>query len=217
MKLYKKDRILFLGDSVTDSHREYGKDASLGQGFTLITAGLLSANFPKAELTFLNRGRNGDRINDILHRIEKDCLDLKPDVLVFLIGINDTWHNQYSDSFGTKDEAVRFKTAYRNFLKKVTKAGITRLLILEPFVLPYPQERMNWRRDLDQKIASIRYLAGEFGCEYLPLDGIFAEKAIEASPEYYAEDGIHPTVAGNGLIAKEIVARMTFTEKTKEE
>lgn len=210
MKLYKNDRILFLGDSITDNNREYGDDSSLGLGYPLLTSAFLSSQYPKGNFTFFNRGINGHRIDDILNRLEKDCLDLKPDVLVFLIGINDTWHNLENESFGTAEEAERFKKAYRRFLERVTQAGVQRILILEPFVLPCPQERMHWRKDLDQKIVGIRYLASEFGCEYIPLDGIFAERIITTTPSYYAEDGVHPTIAGDGVIAQEILNRCEY-------
>lgn len=213
MKLYKNDRILFLGDSITDNNRIYGNDARLGLGFPLITAGVLSADYPEANFTFFNRGINGNRIEHILDRLDRDCLALKPDILVLLIGINDTWHNLDSETFGSQEEAVCFKETYRTVLEKVTAAGIKRILILEPYVLPYPQDRMNWRKDLDQKIASIRYLAGEFCCEYIPLDGVLAEKAIATSPKYYAEDGVHPTIAGDGVIAKEILSRIEYVKQ----
>ena len=56
-----------------------------------------------------------------------------------------------------------------NFLQQVTESGIKKILLLEPFVLPYPADRKQWRKDLDPKIHSIRELAAEFGCDYLPF------------------------------------------------
>ena len=214
MKLYKNDRILFLGDSITDNFRNREDEKSLGLGFPLITSAFLAAEYPQATFTFYNRGIGGNQVEDILKRMDKDCLALKPDVLIFMIGINDTWHNEHGETFGSKQEAVRFEKAYRQFLEKVTQAGIKRVLLLEPYVLPYPEEERNaWRVDLDQKIQSVRALAKEFGCEFIPLDGIFAEKAILANPEYYAADGVHPTPAGDGVIAKEILSRCVYVDK----
>ena len=137
----------------------------------------LAAEYPDANLSFVNRGISGNKIRDILNRIEEDCIDLKPDLLIFLIGINDTWRN-----IGTSSSAHPKQLRHlllSAILQQVTESGIKKILLLEPFVLPYPADRKQWRKDLDPKIHSIRELAAEFGCDYLPLDGLFAERTVK--------------------------------------
>ena len=210
--LHKNDTILFLGDSITDCDRDRLNPKDLGKGFPALVTAQLAAKYPDAELSFINRGIGGNKIRDILNRIEEDCIDLKPDLLIFLIGINDTWHNVGTPSFGTAEATAEFAADYRQFLQQVTDSGIDRILLLEPFVLPYPTDRRHWRKDLDPKIHSIRGLAAEFGCDYIPLDGIFAEQAIKKQPAYYTgEDGVHPTLAGHGVIAHEILQRIHYS------
>ncbi|GJM75687.1 hypothetical protein HMSSN036_79030 [Paenibacillus macerans] len=76
-----------------------------------------------------------------------------------------------------------------------------KLILLEPFVLPVPEDRKQWRVDLDPKIAIVRELAREFEAILVPLDGLFAAASAKAEPAYWAPDGVHPSAAGHGLIA----------------
>lgn len=210
--LCKNDTLLFLGDSITDCGRDRLDATDLGKGFPAFVAAHLAAEYPDANLSFVNRGISGNKIRDILNRIEEDCIDLKPDLLIFLIGINDTWRNIGTSSFGTPEATATFASDYRQFLQQVTESGIKKILLLEPFVLPYPADRKQWRKDLDPKIHSIRELAAEFGCDYLPLDGLFAERTVKKHSSYYTgEDGVHPTIAGHGVIAQEILCRIHYS------
>ena len=77
-----------------------------------------------------------------------------------------------------------------------------RLILCEPFVLPTPPDRAAWRADLDPKIDAVRRLAREFDAIYVPFDGLFAQAATQAAPEFWAEDGVHPTMAGHALMAQ---------------
>lgn len=93
MKLVKNDTVLFLGDSITDCDRDRQDPHDLGHGFARLVADQLAETFPTAGFIFYNRGIGGNKAADVLARLQEDCLQLAPDVLVFMIGINDTWHN----------------------------------------------------------------------------------------------------------------------------
>ena len=73
--------------------------------------------------------------------------------------------------------------------------------MIEPFVLPHPEDRIAWREDLDPKIHVVRKLALEYGALLVPLDGLFAAACSKAEPAYWAGDGVHPSLAGHELIA----------------
>ncbi len=193
------DIVLFQGDSITDSNRDYFDYDHLGTGYPLLCASFFNALYPQLEVTFLNRGISGNRSKDLLERSKEDCIDLQPDWVSILIGINDTWRRYDSDDPTTVQE---FEANYRSILEQVrvrTKAG---LILCEPFVLPYPQDRMLWREDIDGKIQVVRSLAVEYGALYIPFDGLFAQASALQFFTYWAKDGVHPTPAGHGLIAK---------------
>jgi lysophospholipase L1-like esterase len=194
-------RILFQGDSITDAGRNREEFHNLGGGYPMFAAARLNVICPCNDFEFINCGISGDRSIDLLNRWDDDCLGLKPDVVSVLIGINDTWRRYDSNDPTTAGD---YEANYRNILSRIKeKLPDTRIIILEPFVLPTPADRLEWREDLDPKIAAARKLAAEFKTGYVPLDGIFNKYAIISEPEKWAADGVHPTPAGHALIADE--------------
>ena len=204
MKLEANDTILFIGDSITDVNRNRNDARDLGQGYPLMIAGRLLAEYPELSLTVLNRGIGGDHVSHLKERWQKDCLNLQPNVVSILIGVNDTWHNVGTKAFGAKDEMASFNAEYRDILIQVKEKTSAKIVIVEPFVLPYPADRSEWRFDLDQRIQIIRDLAEEFAAEFVPMDGLLHAMGIKYGYSYWTgEDGVHPTVAGHGKIANE--------------
>lgn len=192
------DVILFQGDSVTDCGRIYGDNSSLGNGYPSLIAAYLWATFPELNLTILNRGVSGNRVYDLETRWDRDCIELQPNWVSILIGINDTWRRYDSNILSPIDE---FTAAYRRILTRVREETKAKIVLCDPFVLPYPEDRKEWRIDLDPRIDAVRSLALEFDAIYVPLDGIFAAACTRQSPQFWAADGVHPTLAGHGLIA----------------
>jgi acyl-CoA thioesterase I len=192
--------VLFQGDSITDAGRVRILPDDLGVGYPLLVGSWYQAAFPERSVRFLNRGVSGDRVVNLQERWERDCLALRPDVLSILIGVNETWR---AFDAGDPTPATVFERQYRELLER-TRAALpaTRIALMEPFVLPFPPDREAWRVDLDPKIQAVRRLAHDFGCALVPLDGLFAEAAARREPAYWAPDGVHPTPAGHGLIAR---------------
>lgn len=203
MKIRQNDKILFIGDSITDAGRDRSNKMNLGQGYPLLVAAELQAFFPEKKLTFYNTGISGDRLIDLKNRWEKDCLDINPDVVSLLIGINDTSHQIYKSEETNFKEIEKFEEDYRFLLKSLSQRTDARVVLMEPFVLPYPKERMNWRRELDPRIQIVRKVARDYQTDLIPLDGLFNSAGISNGYSYYTgDDGVHPTVAGHGLIKK---------------
>lgn len=199
MLLNNNDVVLFQGDSITDWGRNREDGASLGVGYSLMVASRLGHLYPEKNITFLNRGIGGNRTIDLQKRWDKDCLELKPNVLSIMIGINDTWR-RFDNNENTPVE--QYEARYRDLLQRATDKLDVKLVMMEPFVLPVPEDRKLWRADLDPKIHVVRELAREFGAVLVPLDGLFAEASTKADPAFWALDGVHPSPAGHGLIAE---------------
>lgn len=198
-RLRKDDIVLFQGDSITDAGRDRSNPTDLGKGYPLLTASLIGMSHPEMNITFLNRGISGHRVKDLQARWQEDCLDLKPTWVSVYIGINDCWR-RYDSQDPTSLE--QFKTGYRDLLKQTKETLDANLILIEPFVLPYPEDRKAWREDLDPKITAVRELAAEFNALLVPLDGLFAAAAARREPAYWAPDGVHPSPAGHALIAR---------------
>ncbi|OMD33788.1 SGNH/GDSL hydrolase family protein [Paenibacillus odorifer] len=198
MIFQQNDVILFQGDSITDWGRNHEDASSLGVGYAMMVAARLGYLYPEKNLTFINRGIGGNRIVDLQGRWDKDCLDLKPTWVSIYIGINDTWRRFDS---GEETTPEQFEASYRDLIERTRKSLDAKLVLIEPFVLPVPEDRRTWRQDLDPKIHIVRELAREYGAPLVPLDGLFAAASVKAEPAYWAYDGVHPTPAGHALIA----------------
>jgi acyl-CoA thioesterase-1 len=191
--------VLFQGDSITDAGRERYDPYSLGSGYAMIASGWFGALYPEKEVQFLNRGVSGNRTQDLLYRWQKDCIDLKPDWVSIMIGINDTWRRY---DFGQAVPAESYEKIYRALLDAVKTGLGARLVLCEPFVVPVAEDRKRWREDLDPKIEVIHKLANEYEAIVVPLDKIFSEALNHQEAAYWAYDGVHPTPAGHALIAQ---------------
>ncbi len=189
--IYKENSvILFQGDSITDCGRKRGEPYSLGDGYVKLVTKILADRYSQSNLKFVNRGISGDKIRDLHLRWDTECLDLKPDMLSILIGVNDTLITP----------AELFEEEYRLLLKRTTEALNSKIILCEPFLLLGDDNA--YREDLNPKIEIVHKLSEEFGTLLLPLDKIFRESCSLHSPEYWAPDGVHPTPAGHTLIAK---------------
>ena len=144
---------------------------------------------------------------DLKARWEEDCIQLKPSLVSIMIGVNDCWR-RYDNNEPTTPE--QFEENYRYILDDIrNKLKDTEIVLCEPFLLPVSEERRKWREDFDPKIHVVRKLAQEFGTYFIPLDGLFAQACTMRLPEYWAPDGVHPTDAANGLIARHWLNTMT--------
>lgn len=198
---------LFQGDSITDGNRGRSLDPNhiMGHGYAYSVASRIGADFPEAGFTFYNRGISGNKITDLQKRWETDTLNLKPDVLSILIGINDTGATINKPTEATTVED--FETIYRSLLNDCRRANPEILFVLGiPFVYPVGKRAENfelWRNDTNNRQVVIRKLAQEFDAVLIDYPAVF-DKAIQKAPiDYWIWDGVHPTVFAHELMARE--------------
>jgi len=182
--------ILFQGDSITDCSRNREDPSNLGDGYVNLITGILSERYSHYNTKIINRGISGDGIRDLQLRWNTDCIDLRPDILSILIGVNDT----------LSTPAGQFEEEYRMLMKRTTRALNSKIILCEPFLLLENNDA--YRDDLNPKIEIVHKLSEEFCTLLLPIDKIFRESCSLHPPEYWAPDGVHPTPAGHALIAK---------------
>ena len=122
-------------------------------------------------------------------------------MLTVLIGINDT-ARRYDEADPTS--TADFEADYASILDQARRvSGLDRLVLMEPFLVPFTADQARWHEeDLNEKIAVVRDLAFRFDAELIPLDAIFAEAAASQGARTLLADGIHPTDAGNELLAR---------------
>jgi lysophospholipase L1-like esterase len=206
--------ILFQGDSITDAFRNREDDIFHGSGYPAMVSGQLGLEFP-SEYTFLNRGISGNRIIDVYARIKSDIINLKPDYMSLLIGVNDVWHELLIQN---GIDAIKYEKLYNLLIEELLESlPNLKLIILEPFVLSGTATEGNWdifnlevrkRANISMKIAE------KFNMPFVSLQDKFDEAVKSTSASYWLHDGVHPTASGHALITKEwIHAFKTFLRR----
>ena len=193
-------KIVFQGDSITDAGRDKRNYHQLGAGYPKFAAANIRADFPDADIEFINLGISGNRTDQLFDRLYPDAIAFDPDIVSILIGINDVWHRHGGTQIATTDAQVA--TNYRAILERLKKETHAKIVMLAPFLLD-DEAKESWRGEVDRIIAIVRELADEFADVYIPLDELFAE-ALKTQPEpkFYSADGVHPNDNGRAFIGK---------------
>lgn len=203
-------KFLFQGDSITDASRvdvdDGGKGSQLfGYGYPLLMASDFLKN-RKGEIEFVNRGVSGDRIVDLYARIKDDIINLKPDAMSILIGVNDVWH-ELSQQNGVSAE--KYEKIYTMLIEEIKEAlPDIKIIILEPFVLKGTGTEMyynKFRSEVQKRGEAAKRIAEKFALRFVPLQERFDEASADGDTTFWTTDGVHPAPAGHQLI-KEALA-----------
>ena len=197
-------RILFQGDSITDAGRDKRNYHDPGPGYPKFAVEQIKRDFPDADIEFLNLAFSGSRTAQLFERIYPDCVALKPDIVILLIGINDILQRYEKCNIATTNEQIRLN--YRCILERIKNETNAKIVMLSPFYLDMP-DRDHIRNDLKTLLPIIRQLADEFADVYVPFDKIFEEAvASQPTPFYYSGDATHPNENGKEFMGT-IVAK----------
>jgi lysophospholipase L1-like esterase len=201
----KEDVILFQGDSITDAGRK--KDdpsvntvSALGNGYALLAASDLLFKYADRNLKIYNRGISGNKVYQLAERWEKDCLDIKPNVLSILIGVNDFWHTVLGRYDGTIET---YRKDYRALLDRTKqKLPDVKLIIGEPYAVNgIKAVDDKWYPAFNDYRAAAKEIADSYGAVFIPYQAIYDKAQKEAPGVYWTGDGVHPTLAGANLMA----------------
>jgi lysophospholipase L1-like esterase len=197
--------ILFQGDSISDINRHTNlQDANhnrvMGIGFCNYIAARLLRERPTDNLKFYNKAIGGNRIVDLYARWKVDAINLKPDLISILIGVNDTWH-AFSKQNGVEPE--RFEIVYRMMLD-YTKQQLpqVQLVLCEPFVYQCGVVTEDWMEEMRQRQQTVKKLAMEFDGRFVPFQSALNKALDYAPPEYWLGDGVHPTLPGHWILSE---------------
>jgi len=191
-------KILFQGDSITDAGRDRNNNHELGNGYPKYAAQYIKQAYPSIDFEFIDLGISGDQTKDLVERLQDDFVDVAPDIVSILVGINDTWHHAENRDWIPNDV---FEKRYRTILTAIKEKTNARIMMLEPFLIPV-EDKVFFTEDLLPKTLIIRRLAREFADVYVPTDGLLAAAYLGHEPTEFASDGVHPTPYGADFIGK---------------
>jgi len=203
------DVVLFQGDSITDAGRsrdpakaaEPNNQGGMGNGYAWLAAAELLVGHPGDDLKTFNRGISGHKVFQLADRWQADCLELKPNLLSILIGVNDFWHT-LDPKLGYKGTVEIYERDYLALLDRTKKAlPKVKLVICEPFVLRCGAVNDRWFPEFDRYRAAAQRVAKTYHATFVAFQTMFDEAVKYAPPSHWAGDGVHPTPAGASLMA----------------
>lgn len=201
--MIKKDSIvLFQGDSITDTYRTDSADpaASLGEGYPAKIAAKIAEKHADLGIKIINRGISGNRTWDLVGRWDKDCIDLKPDYISLLIGVNDTWRGYDQGDITT---AEQYETNMRKLLDRIKNETSAEIILLNPYILDVMPDKAEMHPDLVGKQEVVYKLIKEYDVTFIDLQKIFDEMVAGGTlAENLSADGVHPTDYGHEVIAE---------------
>lgn len=195
-------KILFQGDSITDAGRSRENFDMVGVGYPLLVKAELGFEEAEKGHIFINKGISGNRIVDVYARIKRDILNLRPDVMSILIGVNDVWHKFEPEPNDVPDE--KFYKVYSMLIQEIKEElPDMKIMIMEPFVLQVSNRDIDWeymRAEVSKRAASAKRVAEENGLVFIPLQEGFDKLCERADSSVWISDGVHPTAYGHKYI-----------------
>ena len=207
----KNKTIVFIGDSITDMNREksnFGDQNHLyGHSFVFLLASSFGFDRPKDGIKVYNRGISGNQSQDLTERWQIDVLDLNPDIVNILIGINDVIVSVHENSPVSTD---LFEANLVEMVEKTLKRNPeAKIILCEPF--SFPEAAAERYREAFKKYVPIlseicRRVSEKYGCVFVPLQNVFDQlysENLQCGYSHWIWDGIHPTAAGHRVIEEQ--------------
>lgn len=210
MKISDGEKVVFIGDSITDCGRgqPIGQYGGLGDGYVACVDSLLAACYPERRIKILNTGTSGNRVIDLEARWKTDALDLQPDWLSVMIGINDVWRQ--FDSALEPDQVLieQYETVYRSLLAQA-RPGLKGLVLMSPyFIEPNRTDPMRARMDAYGEV--VARLSADFDAIYVDVQAAF-DRYLEHRPsQSLCDDRVHPNKTGHMIIATAFLTKIEF-------
>lgn len=192
-----------IGDSITDAGRARPRGEApdgLGWGYAALTDAMLTLSVPDRRVEVVNMGISGNTTRDLKARWKTDCLDLKPDGITLMIGVNDVWRKFDHP----EDPSLHVPLAeYAENLDALVGDALTvarATVVLSPFFLE-PDRGDPMRRMIDDYVDAARSVAERHRQPFLDLQGMFDQWLERRAASAFSGDRVHPNVAGHYLMA----------------
>lgn len=209
----KGDKILFIGDSISDYERKRPVGEGLfdawGRSYVADVGALLGCMYPEEQLRVVNMGISGNQTRDLLARWQTDVLDLKPEWVSMLIGINDVWRQ--FDSPYEKETHVPPEEYRANCMRLIeqTLPHVKGMILMTPYFME-PNQQDPMRARMDEYSAIIRELAEKYQLPLVDLQAGWDRLFQYMHPCNIAWDRIHPNQTGCMYIAKQFLKVVGF-------
>ncbi|HEV2294404.1 MAG TPA: SGNH/GDSL hydrolase family protein [Tepidisphaeraceae bacterium] len=200
IRLNPKTRFVFIGDSITDCGRG-GEPDGIGSGYVRIVRDYLRAKDPAHAPEVLNRGISGNKVTNLRDRWQRDVIELSPNVLSIMIGVNDVWHGL--NPGGTGVDIGTYRSTYGELIAQAKeKHPQCAIILCEPTIIS-PPAHAKGNESLKPYVDAVRELAAAQKLALVPLHEVFLDAAKTRPDIDWTTDGVHPTSSGHMLIARQ--------------
>ncbi|MCK5850047.1 MAG: SGNH/GDSL hydrolase family protein [Kiritimatiellae bacterium] len=210
MKIEDGQSILFTGDSITDCGRArpFGEGAGLGEGYVAFVDSLLAASYPERNIRVLNTGVCGNAVTNLDIRWQPDVLDLAPDWLSVMIGINDVGRQFRNPDDPSPVTIDIYEETYKRLLGQ-TRKSLKGLVLITPYLIE-PDLSDPMRERMDEYGAVVKRLAGEFDAVFVDVQAGFNSYLAKKTAQSLCNDRVHPNKIGHMIIAKVFLKAIQF-------
>lgn len=211
--LESKTKLVMIGDSITDCDRArpYGEGlfGAIGKGYVSLVDALLTAAYPERGIRVVNMGTSGNTVRDLKERWQTDVLDLKPDWLSIMIGINDVWR-QYDLPAQTEQHVYidEYEETLEALVKR-TRPQLQGLVLMTPFYIE-PNAEDPMRRTMDQYGEVVRKIASKYDARFVDTQAAFNQVLAHIYPGTLAWDRVHPNMAGHAVLARAFLQAIEY-------
>jgi lysophospholipase L1-like esterase len=215
MKIAPHSKLLFIGDSITDCERARpvgeGLFGAIGKGYVSLVDGTLGAACPERNIRVVNMGISGNTVRDLKNRWQTDVINLKPDWLSIMIGINDVWRQfdlpkQTEIHVGPEE----YEATLDELVAK-TKPLVKGLVLMTPYYIePNRQDGMRARMDEYGKL--VKKTAKKHGVILVDTQAAYDKVLAHIYPATLAWDRVHPSVVGHMVLARTFLAGVGFAD-----
>lgn len=199
-------RVLFIGDSITDCGR---RDTAppLGQGYVKFLHDLIVGGWPERKLTWVNQGIGGNTILDLQGRWEQDVIGETPDWLCVKIGINDLHRHLAGVPEGVS--GGRFRQAYEDILTQAATKIKPQLVLITPFYISVDRDGESPQSAvlelLPEYLGVVEEMGAKYGARLVRLQPMFERQLRYRPAATFCPEPVHPNATGHLLIAQEVL------------
>jgi lysophospholipase L1-like esterase len=201
----KDDKLVMIGDSITDCGRTRPDGEGLfdpyGSGYVNMVKAFLDARYPQTPVRLINKGNGGNTVRNLAERWQEDVLDLQPNWVSIMIGINDVWRQFDSPKITESHVYIdEYEATYEKLIAQ-TLPGVKGLILVTPYFIE-PNRDDPMRKQMDAYGDVVKRLAARHGATLVDPQAGFDQMLKHMHPMSIAWDRVHPNTSGHAQIAQ---------------
>ncbi len=146
-------------------------------------------------------GISGNTVRDLSERWQSDVLDLFPDWVSVMIGVNDVWQ-QFSSPL--QNETHVLIAEYRDRLDKLVELTVSKvsgMVLMSPFFIE-PRQDDSMRMMLDKYRTVVSEIAAKYDIIYVDTQAAFDKLTSYIPTASISKDRVHPNMQGHMALAR---------------